>query len=98
MTSSPMPTARGRWLVGVAIVLLALNLRVAVASLGVVLPELRQDLGYLVAGLGPFGVGALHDATGSWTAPLVALIASSAVIAAAGVVVSRPRMLEDTLR
>ncbi|MCL3836450.1 hypothetical protein [Aeromicrobium duanguangcaii] len=59
---------------------------------------LTQGLGYLVAGLGPFGVGALHDATGSWTAPLVALIASSAVIAAAGDVVSRPRMLEDTLR
>ena len=45
MTSSPTtPTTGGRWLVGAAIVLLALNLRVVVASLGVVLPEVRQDL------------------------------------------------------
>ena len=59
---------------------------------------LTQGLGYLLAGLGPFGVGALHDATGSWTAPLVALIVSAGAITAAGVVISRPRMLEDTLR
>lgn len=56
-----------------------------------------QGLGYLLAGLGPFGVGALHDATGSWTVPLIALIASTAVLTASGVVISRPRMLEDTL-
>lgn len=58
---------------------------------------LTQGVGYLLAGLGPFGVGALHDATGSWNAPLIALIASAAIIAGAGTVVSRPRMLEDTL-
>lgn len=58
---------------------------------------LTQGLGYLLAGLGPFGVGALHDATGSWTAPLVALIVSAGAITAAGIVISRPRMLEDTL-
>lgn len=59
---------------------------------------LTQGLGYLLAGLGPFGVGALHDATGSWTAPLVALIVSAGAITAAGIDISRPRMLEDTLR
>ena len=26
-----------------------------------------QSSGYLLAALGPFAVGALHDATGSWT-------------------------------
>ena len=56
-----------------------------------------QGLGYLIAGLGPFGVGALHDATGSWTAPLVCLIGLAAVIAVCGTVVARPVMLEDTL-
>ena len=58
---------------------------------------MTQGLGYLVAAFGPFGVGALHDVTGSWTAPLLALVASSCVIGAAGVVISRPRTLEDTL-
>lgn len=57
-----------------------------------------QGAGYLLAGLGPFGVGALHDATGSWTPALIALICSSAVIAIAGAVISRPGTLEDTLR
>jgi CP family cyanate transporter-like MFS transporter len=56
-----------------------------------------QGFGYLLAGLGPFGVGALHDATGSWTAPLVCLIALAAVIAVCGTIVARPVMLEDTL-
>ena len=27
-----------------------------------------QSLGYLMAVVGPFAVGALHDATGGWTA------------------------------
>jgi CP family cyanate transporter-like MFS transporter len=56
-----------------------------------------QGLGYLVAGLGPFGVGALHDATGSWTVPLIALIALAVPIVVAGTIVARPVMLEDTL-
>ena len=29
-----------------------------------------QSIGYLLAASGPFLVGALHDATGSWTATL----------------------------
>jgi CP family cyanate transporter-like MFS transporter len=42
-------TTRGRLLVGTAIVLMALNLRVAVGSLGVVLSSVRHDLGISVA-------------------------------------------------
>ena len=34
-----------------------------------------QAAGYLLAGIGPFGVGVLHDATGGWTVPLLALVA-----------------------
>lgn len=49
----PTPSRPGRWLVGVAIVLLAVNLRPAVGSVGVVLDALRGDLGMsvTVAGL-----------------------------------------------
>ena len=56
-----------------------------------------QGTGYLIAGIGPFGAGVLHDATGSWTAPLVALMGLAAVIAVAGWFVARPVTLEDTL-
>lgn len=57
-----------------------------------------QGLGYLLAGLGPFGVGALHDATGSWTVPLIALIVVAGLVAVFGTIVARPVMLEDTLK
>jgi len=56
-----------------------------------------QGPGYLIAGIGPLGAGVLHDATGSWTVPLVALTSLTAVIGVAGWFVARPVMLEDTL-
>jgi len=56
-----------------------------------------QGPGYLIAGIGPLGAGVLHDATGSWTVPLVALMSVTAVIGVAGWFVARPVMLEDTL-
>ncbi len=40
-----MSTSRGRVLVGASIILLALNLRVAVGSVGVVMSSLQEDLG-----------------------------------------------------
>lgn len=56
-----------------------------------------QGPGYVIAGTGPLGAGVLHDATGSWTVPIVGLVALSVVIAVAGWFVARPVMLEDTL-
>lgn len=56
-----------------------------------------QGVGYLLAGIGPFGIGALHGLTGSWDAPVIVLIVLSAFIAVFGTVVARPVMLEDTL-
>lgn len=35
------------------------------------LSGMAQTIGYLVAGVGPLGMGALRDATGGWTVPLV---------------------------
>jgi CP family cyanate transporter-like MFS transporter len=56
-----------------------------------------QGLGYTFAALGPFGVGALHDATGSWTVPIIALMALAALIAVFGTIVSRSPTLEQSL-
>lgn len=39
------------------------------------LSTLVQTGGYLLAAFVPLGIGALHDATGSWTAPVIVLIA-----------------------
>lgn len=39
------------------------------------LSTLVQTVGYLIAAFAPLGIGALHDATGSWTAPVIVLIA-----------------------
>ncbi|NKX54225.1 MFS transporter [Arthrobacter mobilis] len=36
---------------------------------------LAQSVGYFIATLGPFGLGLLHAASGSWTLPLVLLVA-----------------------
>ncbi|MFC6259186.1 MFS transporter, partial [Kocuria oceani] len=43
-----------------------------------------QPVGYLLAAAGPFAVGALHEATGSWTVPLVLLMGTGLVLVAAG--------------
>jgi MFS transporter, CP family, cyanate transporter len=39
------------------------------------LSTLVQSVGYLLAAFAPLALGALHDATGSWTGPLIVLLA-----------------------
>jgi len=41
------------------------------------LSTVAQSLGYLIAAVGPFGVGLLHSASGGWTLPLGLLIVAS---------------------
>ncbi|MEW1866240.1 MFS transporter [Streptomyces sp. NPDC088194] len=52
---------------------------------------MAQGLGYLLAGLGPVGLGALHSATGGWSIPLMALIGLLVLQLGAGVLASRER-------
>ena len=54
-------------------------------------------MGYLLAAVGPFAVGALHEATGSWTVPLVLLMGTGLVLVAAGWVAAAPRWVDDEL-
>ncbi len=56
-----------------------------------------QGLGYLVAAVGPFGTGYLHDLTGSWTTPIVVLMVIAVAIVVLGVVICRSSPLEDDL-
>ncbi|MBT2547360.1 CynX/NimT family MFS transporter [Arthrobacter sp. ISL-65] len=43
------------------------------------LSTLAQSTGYLLATVGPFGMGLLHSATGSWTLPLALLLVIAVV-------------------
>ena len=56
-----------------------------------------QPVGYLLAALGPFAIGALHDISGSWTLPLALLIASAAVMVGAGIIAAAPKYVDDEL-
>jgi CP family cyanate transporter-like MFS transporter len=49
------------------------------ASETTALSTLAQSLGYLLAAVGPFGIGLLHDALGDWTVPLCAMVGIAVV-------------------
>ncbi|WP_369140809.1 MFS transporter [Modestobacter versicolor] len=57
------------------------------------LSGMAQSVGYALAAGGPLLLGALHDGTGSWTAPLAVLLVVLAVQAVAGVLAGRARLL-----
>jgi CP family cyanate transporter-like MFS transporter len=63
----------------------------------VALSAFTQSAGYLIAGLGPLLVGVLYELTGGWTAPLAFLMAVLMVQTGAGLVIARPRHIEDAL-
>ncbi|MPV51163.1 MFS transporter [Pseudactinotalea sp. HY160] len=54
---------------------------------------MAQGFGYLLAGLGPIGLGALRSATGGWTVPIAALGVMLVAQLIAGVAASRPRLV-----
>ncbi|MFL6108454.1 MAG: CynX/NimT family MFS transporter [Marmoricola sp.] len=56
-----------------------------------------QSIGYLIAVVGPFGVGALHDATDGWTAPLLVLLGLAVPQYLVGLLIARPAFVEDEL-
>ncbi|HVX20178.1 MAG TPA: MFS transporter [Acidimicrobiales bacterium] len=55
------------------------------------LSTMAQGGGYLIACLGPVGLGVLHAASGGWTVPMLALTALALAQLAAGVGASRDR-------
>lgn len=52
---------------------------------------MAQGIGYLLAGLGPLGLGLLHTATGGWTVPIVVLLVLLVLQFVAGATASRDR-------
>ncbi|HEY6493229.1 MAG TPA: MFS transporter, partial [Trebonia sp.] len=55
------------------------------------LSTMAQSVGYLIASLGPVGIGALHGATGGWTVPMITLSVILIPLLIAGIGASRNR-------
>lgn len=64
---------------GISLVLTLMALRARDAAHTSELSGMAQTAGYLLAALGPIGVGFAHDASGSWTLPLLLLVGVAAV-------------------
>jgi CP family cyanate transporter-like MFS transporter len=76
-----------------ALVLMQIRARTREGS--VALSGFTQSVGYSIAALFPFAFGVLHEATGSWTVPLLLLGALMLAAVPAGLIASRPRTVED---
>lgn len=90
-------------LIGVALsvfplVLTLIGLRARSAAGTAALSGFTQSVGYLVAAIGPFGVGVLYDVTGGWRVPLTALMVLVVPMLVAALTVARPSYVEDQLR
>jgi MFS transporter, CP family, cyanate transporter len=57
------------------------------------LSTMAQGFGYLLASLGPIGIGAVHGVTGNWTVPLIVLGALLVPQLIAGALASRERFV-----
>ena len=80
---------------GVLVLALALfGLRSRHHQQAAALSGMAQSVGYLLAAAGPVVVGLLHDRTASWGWPLGVLFALMAVELGAGLLATRPRLLD----
>ena len=78
-------------------VLTLIGLRAETPEGTAALSSFTQSTGYLLAALGPFGVGVLHEASGGWTVPLVVLAVLTLPMLALGGYVARVQYVEDQL-
>jgi CP family cyanate transporter-like MFS transporter len=80
------------------VVLTLIGLRARTSEGTAALSGFTQSVGYLIAAVGPFGMGLLYGLSGGWTVPLVALIILVVPQLVAGLLVARPAYIEDQLR
>ena len=55
------------------------------------LSTFSQSIGYLLSATAPLGFGLLHDATGSWTVPLLIVVVATVLQGLVGLYVASPR-------
>ncbi|MCW2601790.1 MAG: transporter, partial [Frankiales bacterium] len=78
--------------------LVLINSRTRTHEGSVALSGFVQGVGYVLGALGPLVVGALHQASGGWSVPVVFLLVVSVAGIGSGILLIRPRYLEDDLQ
>ena len=76
-----------------SLALLMIVLRASDDDTAARLSSMAQGVGYLLAAVGPFGMGLLHQLTGGWTVPLLALLGVIGLQLAAGLGAGRARVV-----
>ncbi|GAA1806843.1 MFS transporter [Actinomadura chokoriensis] len=76
---------------GFATALSFIGLRAHDAHIATQLSGMAQGVGYLIAALGPLALGALHDATGGWSVPMIGVLAVCIVMGIPGLAAGRIR-------
>ncbi|MDQ6526298.1 MFS transporter [Nocardioides sp. LHD-245] len=79
------------------LVLTLIGLRSRTSEGTAALSGFTQSTGYLIAAVGPFGVGVLHAATGTWTVSILVLLALCVPLYLCGLYATRDRYVEDEL-
>lgn len=74
----------------IALALLIIALRAPDPTSVTALSAVAQSAGYVLAALGPFLIGALHQSSGGWTLPLLAGVGACVLQSVAGFLAGRP--------
>lgn len=80
---------------GIGLALTLIVLRAPDAEHAAELSGMAQTFGYLVAAAGPLAIGLLHDVTGGWEAPLVAMLVLLVPLLLLGLLSGRPLLVGD---
>ena len=79
------------------LILTLIGLRARTPAGTAALSGFTQSTGYLIAAIGPFGMGFVYDLTGGWTVPLIGLVVLVVPQLLAGLSVARPSYIEDAI-
>jgi CP family cyanate transporter-like MFS transporter len=71
------------------------GLRTQSAHQAAELSGMAQSIGYLLAAIGPALIGYLHDATHSWSTPLLTLVGASALLGMVGLGAARNQFVDS---
>ena len=82
---------------GFSLALTLFTVRSATPAGAAQLSGMAQTIGYLIADLGPFVAGYTHSLTSGWTVPILVLLVALVPLTLAGLLIARPRTLEDEL-
>lgn len=71
------------------------SIRARTSDGSIALSGFGQSIGYLIAAIGPFFIGYLHDVTDSWISGIIALIVMAILFFIVGYPASKNRVIED---